>query len=405
MQDREHSGRTGPTPHQISHQTLGKVLIAIGITIYASAMIINPWVVTLYLRGALNLLDVQMGYFVSAFAAGTVLILTGLVVNKVKLKGAEPLSALLISIVFIILVDRLILAFIGLPLWMYDSERHYQHRPNVSRMYADGLIVNTNRFGHHDDDLKIKKEAQAFRVLLLGDSVTMGHRVPAELTFERHLENLLNQHHSDLGKIEVINTGVQGYSTEQEYITLKKNIIFQPDLILLCFYTNDVTEPYVFHSHEEGEDIDYHQIKASPHPLFGFLVNETGFGRLLLSLQKETVTLASVERTSLASMKTMSRLDQNDPKYAAQWKHVLTYMKKIYEFCRETNTPVVLVHFPSLFQLMDDEHRKPQEVLRHHSASEHIPYWDLTHTLQDAILGTSPERSITDLGLSPEEIK
>jgi lysophospholipase L1-like esterase len=82
-------------------------------------------------------------------------------------------------------------------------------------------------------------QAYDFRVLVVGDSFTEGIMVSEEQTFCTRLQWHL-QERSGL-KVLVANAGVIGYSTEQEFHTICELAPeMKPDLIVLCFYANDV---------------------------------------------------------------------------------------------------------------------------------------------------------------------
>jgi lysophospholipase L1-like esterase len=77
------------------------------------------------------------------------------------------------------------------------------------------------------------------RVLVLGDSFAQGILVGDEETFSVRLEEELRQ---STGRTTlVVNGGVIGYSTEQEYYTLEELAPrLRPHVAVLCFYANDV---------------------------------------------------------------------------------------------------------------------------------------------------------------------
>jgi lysophospholipase L1-like esterase len=85
----------------------------------------------------------------------------------------------------------------------------------------------------------------AFRIVLLGDSYTLGVGVREEDTFASQLERRLNLGRSgtDSTYFEVINSGVTGFDTHQEralYETVSH--LYEPDLVLVVMnYDDDMT--------------------------------------------------------------------------------------------------------------------------------------------------------------------
>ncbi|MBX9880288.1 MAG: SGNH/GDSL hydrolase family protein [Candidatus Obscuribacterales bacterium] len=101
----------------------------------------------------------------------------------------------------------------------------------VSYLDADGM---------REPGLTIAKPANTYRIALLGDSMVEGFQVPIEKTFGQLLNKELTT--SDK-KVQVLNFGTSGYSTAQEYVQLKKQVMkYKPDLVLLGYNSRDIFE-------------------------------------------------------------------------------------------------------------------------------------------------------------------
>lgn len=100
-----------------------------------------------------------------------------------------------------------------------------------------------NSMGCRGRDYPIPKGPDTFRILALGDSVTLGVGVHEKDTFAAIIEQTLNQQAKDQGdkrRYEVINCGVSGWATKQErlfYELYGKE--YQADLVLLTMVSND----------------------------------------------------------------------------------------------------------------------------------------------------------------------
>jgi hypothetical protein len=82
----------------------------------------------------------------------------------------------------------------------------------------------------------VQKPPGVFRVIVLGDSVALGHGAGDEETFSAVLEKKL----SEARPAEVVNMGVSGFGTAEELIQLKAvGFEYSPDLVILCYFTND----------------------------------------------------------------------------------------------------------------------------------------------------------------------
>jgi lysophospholipase L1-like esterase len=83
-----------------------------------------------------------------------------------------------------------------------------------------------------------------FRLLVLGDSFAEGILVDEDSTFSARLQKLLVD--STGMNTLVVNSGVIGYSTEQEFRTLEElSPKVRPHVAILCFYANDVHRDHV----------------------------------------------------------------------------------------------------------------------------------------------------------------
>ena len=111
----------------------------------------------------------------------------------------------------------------------------WEYRPN-----ATAGTISTNAFGFRERSFpSTDKPSDVIRIAIVGDSVTLGFRVREEDTFARISEQTLNDlHHSK--RIEVLNFGVDGYSTEQIAELLQVRVLqFDPDITVYALCLND----------------------------------------------------------------------------------------------------------------------------------------------------------------------
>ena len=100
--------------------------------------------------------------------------------------------------------------------------------------------VDINSRGLREREIAYDKPADIRRIIVLGDSFVAGAEVPVEATLTRRLEARLNAGGAET--TQVINAGVRGFGTAQEYLLLKHEALrYSPDLVAVVFYTgNDV---------------------------------------------------------------------------------------------------------------------------------------------------------------------
>lgn len=104
-------------------------------------------------------------------------------------------------------------------------------------MEFDRNDPNINRDGFRGADFPPQKPADTVRIAILGDSVAYGYSVPLEQTFARLIENKLK---AAGHKAEVLNFGVNGYSTVAELELYRTRVRdYRPDIVLLAYVLND----------------------------------------------------------------------------------------------------------------------------------------------------------------------
>jgi lysophospholipase L1-like esterase len=115
----------------------------------------------------------------------------------------------------------------------------HEHAPNRQARLM-GVDFRTNSKGLRDHEFSYERVPGKLRVLMLGDSLTVGWGVAVDDTFSKRVERLYAAAGVDA---EVINTGVGNYNTIQEvqyFLTTGRN--YRPDVVVLNFFINDAEE-------------------------------------------------------------------------------------------------------------------------------------------------------------------
>lgn len=111
-----------------------------------------------------------------------------------------------------------------------DREKTFQNE------FGEPVLVRQNERGHRGRLYPYSREGGGFRVLVLGDSFTEGSAVGEDELFTARLDSMIPD-------LEVINAGVGSYGTVQQYIyLLEEGLRYQPDLVVLMFYANDLSD-------------------------------------------------------------------------------------------------------------------------------------------------------------------
>lgn len=108
------------------------------------------------------------------------------------------------------------------------------HRP-LSKAMLMGVPVQINADGFRDENYPVARNSK-YRVIFLGDSLTLGWGVRSEETFEYLIEKYFN----DRIPAEIINFGTGNYNTVQEvHLFLEKGLKYKPDKVVLFYFIND----------------------------------------------------------------------------------------------------------------------------------------------------------------------
>ena len=123
--------------------------------------------------------------------------------------------------------------------YLYDETLGWRNIPNW-RATTHGRLLTINDQGLRDRDYAYQKPEGVKRILVLGDSYAWGYGVSDEQIFTEVLEvNLAKKAH---GVWEVINSGVSGWGTDQQYLYLQKEgLKYDPDIVVVAFFIgNDI---------------------------------------------------------------------------------------------------------------------------------------------------------------------
>src|SRR5262249_14371258 len=115
-------------------------------------------------------------------------------------------------------------------------------RPRVRGIY-NGVYFRNNSAGFRGPEYDVQKPRGVFRIIIAGDSVTMGSGVREEEAYPHLLEDALNarggEHH-----YEVLNLGFIGINVHEVMSRLQvKGVPFHPDLIIYGCTLNDIKGP------------------------------------------------------------------------------------------------------------------------------------------------------------------
>jgi lysophospholipase L1-like esterase len=201
-----------------------------------------------------------------------------------------------------------------------NLKRHNRIRPDLPRSWW--MTLNADGF-RGPDPVKGKKT-----ILFLGDSFTFGWGLDDHDVFPAVIRAELSQ---DYKGYQVINGGVPGYNTIQEYQLLKRHWDkWQPKLVLLSYVINDA-EPQM----------------SVPAPPRVKMRHHSSW--LWVKTCRQVERVFSDEKGWLAP-----KLYENDPNFltafadkGVKWKESKEALRLISELCREKKVPFALVMLPN----------------------------------------------------------
>lgn len=116
---------------------------------------------------------------------------------------------------------------------LYDPLLGWRNIPHL-KTTTFGHPMTINSRGLRGRECPVEKPPGTFRVLVLGDSFAWGYGVGDDEVFSEVLNRLLRE---SGGRCEVINTGVSGWGTDQEYLYLvNEGFDYSPDVVVLAVY-------------------------------------------------------------------------------------------------------------------------------------------------------------------------
>lgn len=130
-------------------------------------------------------------------------------------------------------------------LWQPDKKLGWRLRPQLDvwlKTVDYATHFRTNTHGFNDIEHPAEAAQGVRRIVVLGDSFMEAYQVERSASFVRQLSDRLNNTVEGSGEVEVINLGVGGYGTTQEYLMLmEEGVKYAPDLVLLAWLPlNDI---------------------------------------------------------------------------------------------------------------------------------------------------------------------
>lgn len=260
-----------------------------------------------------------------------------------------------------------------------DQQMIWALKPDWNGLEFNEVPVHHNSFGLRGPEPAPVRTHDRMRILFVGDSVTYGHNLPAAATIPRRLQRQLAGRKGR--SVEVINAGVPGYSTFQEAVQIQSlGAALTPDLILLGFCLNDVTERYT-------------SLAAFGGPRYFMLDVDTAAGlswprRLWLASSVRSTAVRLLRRAAGRGEAYRLRALWEEPgsaKILAAWQAVFEEIDQAAEGAARLGTPLAVVIYPHARQVeLESGIENPQRTLIAHLEKRSIPFLDLLPALRES---------------------
>ena len=306
----------------------------------------------------------------------------------------------------IIILELVLRAFFGFPHGSFNyllsaKDGLYPRNSTVIMDYGfKPYTVKTNSYGMRGKDVAFRKTEGVTRIVALGDSVTDGYFVDNEGTYPYLLDKALSAQGLHA---EVLNVAHGGGSIDKEYALLRLVMPLKPDIVILTFVTNDISEI----RGKSKEELLHMKMRSVPKQMPEWLLTKTAIGELIgdlklrlryknyrLSSREKVIPVGGVDNDTVRrdyewnvrffkSVSTMQEglvmaepFSDDTQKLIANYLFALADMKK---FCDANNARLILVYFPSYIQIYEPAaNMRMRDILREACVGMGAPFLDLT---------------------------
>ena len=282
-----------------------------------------------------------------------------------------------------------------------DSELIYR-LPANTKSYLKGTSVRwfhleTNSLGLRDSEHDLQRAPGAFRVLLLGDSMSMAEGVELAETYIKQFEKKANEQ-ALRKKVETINAAIRGYGNDQEVVLFERiGMQFQPDLVILAFFEgndfDDNRQGSIFQlkngqlikttpTEENSQKMRYYnqQIKIQNFPGYRFLV---GHSHLVNFLRKKYAAYLTHRALTVDKRRPEDRSNEGQTVSEADWNLTTQILMRWNADCRKINSLPLILFIPDIINIraykksMPDKPRTDQRM-RDFANANNILFINLT---------------------------
>lgn len=273
-----------------------------------------------------------------------------------------------------------------------DPNAIFALRPN-QRAYSADQPVLINARGLRGPLVPYERTAGWSRVLFLGDSITFGYGVADGEVVTQRVAAIMNE--ADVA-VEVINTAVPAYNTEQEVRYLKQEgLRYHPDWVIVGICWNDIADKSTAQVSEDGWLVLPGREQTSS--LARLLESEPAYAarnaikrsRLVYgALQGWRALRAPGATDQQAQLRADILEGRHSPRVADGWERLAGALRQLRELSENNGFRPLLVAFPIPLALARSyPHSSYPATLKRLADREGLPLIDLTDAFRGAYHG------------------
>jgi lysophospholipase L1-like esterase len=241
-----------------------------------------------------------------------------------------------------------------------DPECGWVKVPDTTTTRKTGEFKATyavNSLGLRDDaSLTKAKPAGTQRVLFVGDSFVQGYTVERDDLFVDLVERAFA---ADGRKIESVNGGTEGWSTDQEVVWLvKEGLSYSPDAVVFCFFQNDVWGDQLAsytglpkpRFPPQGDGATWERPAGEPPERSGWLASHTCLGGFFHGFETSSKYRADLAYSNMGADEAVV-LKSPPAAFADGWARTTTALRGLKAACDRADTKLLFVAIPSREQV------------------------------------------------------
>ena len=164
-----------------------------------------------------------------------------------KIKAVKVAKFIIFLLVLLVVIELLLhtIIYVYYSRVQFDENFHHIYIPHLNRTerfsnYTSDFVINSD--GFRSAEYNYSKQNGTNRIIVIGDSITSNNAARSDRMYTTVLANDINEK-SKL-RWEVINRGVEGWGTDNEYLYyVKDGYKYKPDIVILQFtIANDFSD-------------------------------------------------------------------------------------------------------------------------------------------------------------------